>query len=367
MREERGRHFDLVCSDVKLSIIIPVYNMQQYIRRCLDSVSAAVSKVKDTVEVLIINDGSKDNSADIIREYCEKYSYMKLFNKENGGLSDVKNYGLARAQGEYVIFLDSDDYVDEHMYELLLKKSAEESADVVVCDIQLTYDDESKNTVFPCAIKSRDGIFAQVIDMTMMPASWNKLVKRDLYKGLSFPVGMNNEDVSVTPIVLGRAKKIAVVDQVLYMYYQRSGSIQNSSFDERRFVILDTAHLCMQRLNEEKFDAQKVEQIKGSVYLHQVLSLALYPIRREKFVSRYKMLKKYMLRVEMLLPDLWDNFEIKEFVHWDTPAVQFSRKVSVFLLKKHLYMVLSVFWSFCNWLYDAEMKVINWRKVHGRK
>lgn len=341
---------------IKLSIIIPVYNMEKYLVRCLNSVVAATTDIGATIEVLIINDGSTDDSANIIADYCEKYSYMKQFNKKNGGLSDVKNYGLERAAGEYVIFLDSDDYVDSEIYKSMLDKAERDSADIVVCDIELTYDDATKNTVWPCTVGSRAGIFHQLIDMTMMPASWNKLVKRELYDGLRFPVGKNNEDIAVTPIVLARANKISVINKPYYKYYQRTGSIQNSTFSEKRFVILDTAKICVDRLNE--VDDQKKELIKGSVYLHQVLSLAMYPIRREKLLSRYKMVKKYMLRVEAVLPDLWDNFEIKEFVNWDTPAVQFSRKVSIFLMQKHWYMVLSVFWSFCNVFYDFNVKLV---------
>ena len=352
MKDEREKELDLGCKKVKLSIIIPIYNMEAYLKRCLDSVKAAVEKLSDVVEVLLINDGSTDSSKKIALEYCEVCEYMHLYNKTNGGLSDVKNYGLERASGEYIIFLDSDDYIDPRMYELMLTKAAEEKADVVVCDIQLTYDDTSKNTVFPCAIKSREGVFAQVIDMTMMPASWNKLVRRELYDGLTFPVGKNNEDVAVTPIILARAKKIAVVDEVLYMYYQRSGSIQNSSFNEKRFVILETARLCVDRIEAEHIDLKKAEQIKGSVYLHQVLSLALYPIRREKFSVRYRMLKNYMPKVETLLPDIWENFEIREFVTWDTRWIQLSRRISMFLLKKKQYLCLSIFWTHCNILYD---------------
>lgn len=340
----------------KLSIIIPVYNMEKYLRRCLDSVVAAVQGLENVTEVLIINDGSKDNSVSIIAGYCKQYSYMTQYNKENGGLSDVKNYGLERATGEYVIFLDSDDYVDTEIYRSMLEKAESDNSDIVVCDIELTYDDKSKNTVWPCTVASRTGIFHQLIDMTMMPASWNKLVKRELYNGLTFPVGKNNEDIAVTPIVLSRANKISVINKPYYKYYQRTGSIQNSTFSEKRFVILDTAKICVDRLTE--VDDQKKKLIKGSVYLHQVLSLAMYPIRREKILSRYKMLKKYMLRVETVLPDLWDNFEIKEFVNWDTPAVQLSRKVSIFFMKKHWYMVLSVFWSFCNVAYDLNVELV---------
>lgn len=336
---------------MKLSVIIPVYNMEKYLERCLNSVVHAIEKVEDPVEVLIINDGSEDSSPEIIASYCEKYEYMIQYNKPNGGLSDVKNYGLERAHGEYIIYLDSDDYIDENMYKEMLEVAKEKKADVVVCDIQLTYDDTTKNVIHPCNVASREGIFNQVIDMTMMPASWNKLVKKELYDGLSFPVGKNNEDVAVTPIVLARAKKIEVINKPFYKYYQRSGSIQNSAFNEKRFVILETAKLCMERI--ATLEEEKQERIKGSVYLHQVLAIAMYPIRREKFKLRYELLKKYMLRLEELFPDIWDNFEIKEFVTWDAPWIQLSRRVSISLMKRKCYFLVSIFWSICNVFFDT--------------
>ena len=205
-------------NDIRLSIIIPVYNMELYLKRCLNSVVEALSGLEEIAEVLIIDDGSTDLSEEIIRDYCGKYSYMKQYRKKNGGLSDVKNYGLERAIGAYVIFLDSDDYVDPNMYKTMLNKIEEEEADVAICDIELTYDEFSKNSVHSCTTSSRKGTFAQVIDMPMMPASWNKIVKRELYDGLSFPVGKNNEDIAVTPIVLARASKIIVINQPFYKY-----------------------------------------------------------------------------------------------------------------------------------------------------
>ena len=256
--------------NIQLSIIIPVYNTEPFLRKCLQSVVTAVDGIEELVEVLIINDGSPDNSAIIIDEFCEKYgTWMKQFTKPNGGLSDVKNYGLERANGKYIIFLDSDDYIEPEMYKDMLKKIDEEAADVVVCDIRLTYDDETKNKIWPCAIETRNGEFAKVMDMSMMPASWNKIVKKDLYNGLTFPVGLNNEDVAVTPIVLARAKKIAIIHKAYYNYYQRTGSIQNSKFNEKRFVILKTSKMCMDRITG--LSDEKIEIIKGSIYLHQVL------------------------------------------------------------------------------------------------
>lgn len=347
MREEKERRHDLG-SDIYLSIIIPVYNMEKYLERCLDSVVRALDRVEETVEVLVINDGSTDSSAAIIGSYCKKHPYMKQYDKANGGLSDVKNYGMERAKGEFIIFLDSDDYVDENMYHEMIMKLKEEQADIVVCDIKLTYDDPARDTVCPCRVPVRETIFHQVVDIPMMPASWNKIVRRELYEGLTFPVGKNNEDIAVTPILLARARKITTVDKPFYSYYQRTGSIQNSVFSEKRFVVVETSRLCMDRLLKEQIDSVRFDQIKGSVYLHQVLAIALYPIRQQKFATRYSMVKKYMNMVSKYFPDLWDDAQIKEFQTYESKRTQMKNRTSVFLLKNKLYLAVSLFWSFCN-------------------
>ena len=341
------------CNNIQLSIIIPVYNTEPFLRKCLESVVCAVEGIENRVEVLIINDGSPDNSQIIIDEFCKKYSpWMRSYKKKNGGLSDVKNFGLERACGEYVIFLDSDDYIEPEMYKSMLKKADSEEADVVICDIRLVYDEEEKNVVHPCAVPVRQDIFSQVIDLNMMPASWNKIVRKSLYKDLVFPVGINNEDVAVTPIVLARAKKIAVIHEPFYNYYQRSGSIQNSQFNEKRFVILQTSRLCMERLSEGS--AEKREIIKGSIYVHQILSMAFYPIRYERFSNRYRLLKKYMKQVDALFPDIWENYEVKEFQTWENTRMQFYRRVSCFLLAHGMYLITSIFWEICTWLYQIK-------------
>lgn len=333
-------------NEIKLSIIIPVYNTEKYIKRCMDTVILAVESIKNQVEVIVINDGSTDASEQIILENYLIYPFVKYYKKANGGLSDVKNYGLKRANGEFVIFLDSDDFIEPKMYVEMLNKAEQENSDIVVCDIKLVYDDEKKNTIWSCTIDSRKDIFAKVIDMSMMPASWNKIVKRELYKGLFFPVGINNEDVAVTPIVLARAKKISVINKPYYNYYQRAGSIQNSEFNEKRFVILETVKMCTDQLNE--VEDEKGKKIKGSLYMHQVLALALYPIREQKIRLRYYLLKKYMTQVEINFPDIWENDEVKESTQWEGRGMQYFRKISYGLLERQLYFLTCLFWSLCN-------------------
>ncbi len=350
MKDEKKNGKDLGYNVPQLSIIVPVYNTSKYLNRCLASLVEAVENTRYLVEVLVINDGSTDNSEEIIDEYCIKYSYIKKFNKMNGGLSDVKNYGLKIVKGEYVIFLDSDDYVAPQMYNSMLLKAYEEEADIVICDIELAYDDSDRNSVHSCIVPFRGSMFAKCIDLNMMPASWNKVVKRKLYDGLEFPVGKNNEDIAVTPILLARADKISVINQPFYKYYQREGSIQNSVFDERRFVIIDTCRMCIDSI--DKFDSDVQEMIKGSIYVHQILSMAFYMIRKEHLLKRYRYLKKYMERVQDEFVDIWSNSEVKEFMTWDSKWVQIGRRMAIFFMRKKQYFVLSSFWGVCNVLYD---------------
>lgn len=350
MRDEKMNGKDLVYNKVNLSIIVPVYNTSKYLGRCLDSLVEAVNGTQYVIEVLVINDGSTDRSEAIIDEYCKNYRYIKKFNKTNGGLSDVKNYGLKRVTGEFVIFLDSDDYVAPQMYHSMLAKAYTEKADIVICDIELAYDDPQKNTIHSCVVPSRSSMFAKCIDLNMMPASWNKIVKRELYEGLEFPVGKNNEDIAVTPILLAKANHISVINQPYYKYYQREGSIQNSKFDEKRFVIIDTCRMCIDQIDE--FDPSVQEMIKGSIYVHQILSMVFYIIRREHLIQRYRFLKKYMSRVQNEFSDIWDNAEVNEFMTWDSKWVQRGRRMAIYLMRKKQYFVLSSFWGICNILYD---------------
>lgn len=331
-------------NNIKLSIIIPVYNTEKYIQRCLDSVMEAID---DEMEVLIINDGSPDDSESIILTYLEKSNQLRYFKKENGGLSDVKNYGIERARGEYIIFLDSDDYIESDMYKKMLEVLEKDNSEVVVCDIRMVYENDSKlNRVESCNNINRNNIFFQIVDTPLMAASWNKIVKKSLYEGLDFPKGMNNEDISVTPIILGKAKKISIVNEPFYNYVQRSGSIQNSQFGENRFVILKTSKLALERA--KIFDKAKQEEIKGSIYLHQILALALYSIRQQKFNRRKELLNKYMNLVETDFKDIFDNTYVSEMKTWGSIYKKVYSTMAFSLLKNKHYNIASIFFGVYN-------------------
>ena len=275
--------------EVLLSIIIPVYNTELYLEKCLNSV---LKSLPIKTEIIIINDGTKDNSEEIIKKYEKKYpTIIKYYKKQNGGLSHTKNYGLEKAKGKYIGFVDSDDYIKENMFDVMLKKALIENADIVYCDVEMVYEDGSHRYVSSSDDLEKDELMKN-INTPLMPASWSKIVKRELFKGLTYPNGYNNEDIAVSPILFGRSKKTYKIETPFYKYLQRSGSIQNSGFSEKRFVAFYTAKLCFDRAKE--FSKIKQEKIKGTIYTHQLLALLIYPImdvkdnkQRRKLISDF--------------------------------------------------------------------------------
>lgn len=270
---EKIKKKNKINDEILLSIIIPVYNTEKYLEKCLNSV---IKSIPTNTEIIIVNDGSTDNSNIIIEEFKKEYpEIIKYFKKPNGGLSHTKNYGISKSKGRYIGFVDSDDYVKDDMFDVMLKKALIEDADIVYCDVEMVYEDGSYRYVCSSDESIKDS-FMKNINTPLMPASWSKIVKRKLFDGLTYPEGYNNEDIAVSPILFGRSNKTCKIETPFYKYLQRTGSIQNSEFNQKRFVAFYTSKLCFERAKE--FSKSKQEKIKGTVYTHQLLALLIYPI-----------------------------------------------------------------------------------------
>lgn len=220
---------------MKLSIIVPVYNVEKYLRRCMDSL---VSQTISDMEILVINDGSPDNSQKIIEEYEKKYSFVKGFVKENGGLSDARNYGIEIAKGEYIAFVDSDDYIENTMYETMYKKAITKEFDVVVCDFEEIYSDHSVlgTSKIKQDLMNPEQVKEQMHDI--YPSAWNKIYKKELFDNLRFKKNVWFEDVELIYRMLPYIRSIGVIHQAFYKYMQRKGSISKSN-DKRIYHCLD--------------------------------------------------------------------------------------------------------------------------------
>ncbi len=207
----------------KLSVIIPCYNVQEYLSKCIDSV---IDNELNDIEIILVNDGSKDDTLKIIKEYKKKYKdIIKVVDQENQGLSMARNAGIEVSTGEYITFLDSDDYVDSKMYSSMLEKAYENNFDLVVCGVKMLYPDHELNVssgvVKDCNSKEE----VKDVMYNFYPAACNKIYKREVIGDLRFKKGVWFEDVEFMYRLLPHVKSIGIVNEYYYYYLQREGSI----------------------------------------------------------------------------------------------------------------------------------------------
>lgn len=207
---------------IKVSVIVPVYNVEGYLEKCLESL---VNQTLQEIEIIIVNDGSTDGSANIINKYAKNYpNKIIVLEKKNGGLSDARNYGMPYARGKYISYIDSDDFVDLDMMELLYNKAEEEQADYVECNLHHTYPNYEDTEI---------GIhYYDKNELIMFGRSvvWNKLYNREWlnHTKVKFAVGLNHEDVDFFVRIVPYIRKIVYIDQPCVHYVQREGSINNA-------------------------------------------------------------------------------------------------------------------------------------------
>ena len=209
----------------KVSIIIPVYNVEKYLPQCLDSV---LSQTFKDLEVLVVDDGSTDKSGRICDEYAAADSRIRVFHTENRGLSAARNYGLDRCNGEYVAFLDSDDWLEEKAIRLLVEAILSESADIAVCGHYVEWIDHSE--VGMASMSSRvpqgDQIIRDYLHGNDIGVQvWNKLYRVRLFEHIRFPVERLHEDIVTTYRLLDAARRLVRVPEPLIHYRMRKSSI----------------------------------------------------------------------------------------------------------------------------------------------
>ena len=219
--------------DKLVSIIVPVYNVEKFLDKCIESI---IKQTYKNIEILCINDGSTDGCSDILDKWGDKDERVKVIHKENGGLISVRRLGAKTANGEYLAFIDSDDYVKEDMIELLLKSALEAKSDIAVAGFE-TVDENGKplQTIAPKygVVDSKEALRALLCDdflETGLYPVWNKLYKTSLFDALSFPSGIFNlgEDQYLNLLLLKKADKVSFLPNLVYSYVQREGSIMHT-------------------------------------------------------------------------------------------------------------------------------------------
>lgn len=208
---------------MKVSVIIPIYNVEKYLSRCIVSV---INQTYKNLEIILVNDGSTDNSVQIIQQY--KDSRIKIINKLNGGLSSARNAGLEICTGDYITFVDSDDWIELDMVEFMMKQVYNTNCDIVVIkeiitsreNIALTKSSPITNQLF-----SNNECLSQLCSTKIPSFTWGKLYKKELWDKTYFPEGHNYEDIATSYQIFNKCKLLVVSNYVGYYYYMRENSI----------------------------------------------------------------------------------------------------------------------------------------------
>ena len=244
-----------------ITVVVPIYRVEKYLVKCIDSI---IEQSYKNIELILVDDGSPDKCPQICDEYKNKDSRIKVIHKQNGGLSDARNEGLKIATGEWITFIDSDDYVGINFLEKLYSSATSVGADISICDYQAVSDDtgiekeETNIEVFNNVKCLEEMYHPQKHGMEFV--AWGKLYRTALFKKnkIEYPVGKIHEDTFTTYKLIYVAKEIAFTNCVEYFYRKRENSIMTSTFSLKRLTILDaTEEACeffLKRNEQKLFD-----------------------------------------------------------------------------------------------------------------
>lgn len=248
-----------------ISIIIPIYNTEEYLARCLDSI---INQSYKNLEIILVDDGSTDLSKEICNNYLKKDKRIKYFKKENGGLSSARNYGIKKANGKYIGFVDSDDVISLDMFSILYNNLINTSSDMSICEVVRFKD--TVNFINSNNVKiynSKDILKIILEDKKICNFAVNKLYKKELMKDIEYPIGKYQEDVGTTYKFIKNAKKIVYSDSKLYGYYSRSDSITkslNTKFVYDYFEMIEKRAKDLKKMDiDEYLDLNKENVILG--------------------------------------------------------------------------------------------------------
>lgn len=284
-----------------VSVIVPIYNTEKYLEKCIKSILA---QTHANIEVVLVNDGSTDHSGAIIDTYAQRDNRIVVINKSNGGLSDARNAGIEKCSGDYITFIDADDFVSPNYVEVLLNTLNDENADLVLCEFEIVNEEgasinylsngERTNkfvSKFPTISTSgTDIIYRSYIEKNGYKyiVAWNKIYKKEFFVNLRFPINLIHEDEHVFADVFIHAKKIAFVDIPLYYYVQRDSGIMAEKNAARSLKSLSIVHAHRKNLFKDKYEELYICDLKQ--YARQIIKGYhwLSPKEKEEYKTEYQ-------------------------------------------------------------------------------
>lgn len=313
--------------NIKVSIIIPVYNVKEYVEKCIESV---LNQTYKNIEVIIINDGSTDGCEKIVNKYAQKDKRIKVINKENGGLASARNIGLKLVTGNYVMFVDSDDWIAENTIEKLYKELKKEKYDII--EFGYTKVDEKSIIVdgykfYEKKLLSNESILKEYFSNNIIQeVVWNKIYNRNILQGISMQEGRIYEDYMVMPEILINTNELLIIPDIFYSYLQRRNSIVHSKFSKKNLdwiyagnYVIDFCNknikkyeyaarlrkimLCVQQYNELiKSDIETNEKIKYKNIILKEFKKDYTEAKKMNILKKEKMTKRMLYYLFNIMP-----------------------------------------------------------------
>lgn len=283
-----------------ISIIIPVYNVEKYLKKCIKSI---INQTYTNIEIILVDDGSTDNSGKICDELKNKDSRIVVIHKKNGGLSEARNVGIENATGKYIAFVDSDDYILNDMYEILYRNLIENDADISICKyIYIKEEDKIDLKTDTNNIIIMNNLHAMkelLLNKMITNHAWNKLYKKEIFDNIKFSVGKKYEDIDVMYLLFEKSRKIVYQDITRYIYINREGSIlhnKNPKLIQDYITIIN---------NRYEYLSQRYKKLKEELDYNLLFSILQYHIiaiggkqkefyNSEIMINEYKKIKKIM-------------------------------------------------------------------------
>ena len=273
-------------SNPLISVIVPIYKVEEYLDKCVDSI---VNQTYTNLEIILVNDGSPDNCPKMCDEWSKKDSRIKVIHKENGGLSDARNAGIDIANGDYITFIDSDDYIELNYVEFLYNNLIQNNADISMGKQYVKYPNKTLNTgsgnIY--VLNPHDCLEKMLYGEDFDVSAWAKLYKRELFKDIRYPKGRIFEDAATTYKLIDKSNMVVLNSQPIYNYIMRENSIINAEFKENKFELITSTFEMTDYINNKYPDLNKACARRNMyAYLSTLMQLAKSKNKNKEYLNR---------------------------------------------------------------------------------
>lgn len=283
-----------------ISVIVPVYKVEAYLDRCVRSI---IDQTYPSLDIILVDDGSPDNCPAMCDAWAKKDRRIRVIHKPNGGLSDARNTGVAAAKGEYISFIDSDDWIAPEMLDRLMHAMERDDSDIAACAVEMVWEDGRPGQMLTgrknCVLDQHDAQRALLRENTLKQPVWYKLYRKETIEAIPFPVGKYHEDVFWSYQAVGKARRVSLIDYVGYFYFQRSDSIMGEGYSLKRLDALEALtkrHACFLETEPDLELEARISIFFGCMYHGQMAIKHLRGQEKAAAIRRVKsVVRQYRL------------------------------------------------------------------------